>query len=39
VEEKEVDEESYAKLKSVLDKIKKEISEGERNKADQASQG
>ena len=39
VEEKEIDEESYAKLRSVLDKIKKEISEGERNKADQASQG
>ena len=39
VEEKEVDEESYAKLKSILEKIKKETSEGEKKEEIKQSQG
>jgi hypothetical protein len=39
VEEKEMDEESYAKLKSILEKIKKETSEGEKKEEIKQSQG
>jgi len=39
VEEKEIDEESYAKLKSMLEKVKKDIGGEEKKETSQVSQG